>query len=71
MKMCNVIKQIRVDLHLSQMAFADELHVHFSTVNRWENDRAEPNPLATMALISLCEQRNVRKDLVDFLRNLK
>src|SRR2546422_11775010 len=36
------IKRIRTTLGLSQMEFAGALGVSFATVNRWENDKAQP-----------------------------
>jgi len=36
------IKQIRMNLGLSQQDFADMLGVSFATVNRWENGKAKP-----------------------------
>lgn len=36
------IKELRARLHLTQEAFAQILGVSFATVNRWENNKAEP-----------------------------
>jgi len=69
MKINEVIKQIRLNLGLSQTAFAEKLHVSFSTVNRWENARVIPNRLATLAIISIAEENNIEIDLIDFLKN--
>ncbi len=67
MDLCDVIKEIRAELGLSQEAFAQKLHVHFSTVNRWENGHARPNPLAIAMLNNLCNEATVRKALVKAL----
>ncbi|WP_195270546.1 helix-turn-helix domain-containing protein [Eubacterium sp. 1001713B170207_170306_E7] len=67
MKINEVIKEIRTALGLSQVAFAEKLHVSFSTVNRWENGRAVPNRLATITIISLAKENDVDKTLIDFL----
>lgn len=40
------IKGLRVELKLTQEQFAAKIGVTFSTVNRWENGRGEPSPLA-------------------------
>ena len=37
------IKDIRRKSLLSQIEFADEIGVSFSTVNRWENGKTAPN----------------------------
>lgn len=70
MKLNEVIKQIRINLDLSQVAFAKNLHVSFSTVNRWENDRVKPNRLAIVALIALAETDNRNSDLINFLKHI-
>jgi DNA-binding transcriptional regulator YiaG len=40
------IKNLRKDVGLTQEQFARRLGVSFSTVNRWENDKGKPSPLA-------------------------
>lgn len=41
-----LIRTIREELNLTQEELARELGVTFPTVNRWENDRAQPSPMA-------------------------
>ena len=69
MKMNEVIKHIRINLGLSQTAFAEKLHVSFSTVNRWENSRVIPNRLAINAIISIAEENNIEVNLIEYLKN--
>lgn len=45
------IKQFRLSQLLSQEAFAKELGVSFTTVNRWETGKAKPT-YKTMKLIN-------------------
>ena len=53
------IKNIRLQCFLSQDAFAKELGIAFSTVNRWETGKAKPN-YKTMKLIDdFCKKRNI------------
>lgn len=59
MKIDEVIKQIRLNLELSQTAFAEQLCVSFSTVNRWENGKAAPNRLAMKAIKELAQENNL------------
>lgn len=40
------VKQLRRRMSLSQEKFAAEVGVTASTVNRWENERGRPSPLA-------------------------
>ena len=70
MNIHEAIKEIRISLGLSQTAFAKRLHVSFSTVSRWENGRVVPNRLASVAIISLAEECNLEKGLVDELKQL-
>ncbi len=69
MKMFEAIKQIRLELGLTQVVFAKKLHVSFSTVNRWENGRVNPNRLATMMIISLAEEMSEDNDAIIFLKS--
>ena len=69
MKMSEAIKQIRLELGLTQVVFAKKLHVSFSTVNRWENGRVNPNLLATMMIISLAEEISADNDAIIFLKS--
>lgn len=40
------IRKLRTELGLTQEQFAAKVGVTFSTVNRWENGRGKPSPLA-------------------------
>lgn len=50
------IKALRLALGLTQVELANRLGVRFATVNRWENGRANPSPLALLALETLARQ---------------
>lgn len=53
------LRQVRQRCFLSQEAFARELNVSFSTVNRWECGHAKPN-LSTMKKIKeFCVANNI------------
>jgi putative transcriptional regulator len=41
-----LVRELRQRLGLSQEKFAAKLGVTFPTINRWENGRAKPSPLA-------------------------
>ncbi len=41
-----LVRALRERLDLTQERFAAKLGVTFTSVNRWENDRARPSPLA-------------------------
>ena len=53
------LKSIRQHCFLSQEAFARELNVSFSSVNRWESDRSKPNMVAMKNIKAFCESHNI------------
>ena len=53
------IKNIRKHCFLSQEAFARELNVSFSTVNRWETGKAKPNLVAIKNIKDFCEKHGI------------
>lgn len=48
-----LIHELRLVTGLTQEQFASDLGVTYSTVNRWENGRAQPSPMA----MKLVEQK--------------
>ena len=52
-EVAKLVRQLRHQLNLSQVEFAGLLGVAFRTVNRWENGRAIPSPLAIEKLEEL------------------
>lgn len=67
------IKELRLNLDLSQQAFAVKLGVSLGTVNRWETKDFKPSPLALERLNKLQRKYNKRFCEVDrvTLDNLK
>lgn len=49
------IKEIRVQLDLSQENLAREIGVSYATVNRWENGRSLPPKLALRQVEAYCD----------------
>ncbi|MBF2003847.1 MAG: helix-turn-helix transcriptional regulator [Synechococcales cyanobacterium M58_A2018_015] len=45
-KIGQLVRALRQELRLTQEKFAAQLGVTFPTINRWENGRATPSPLA-------------------------
>jgi transcriptional regulator with XRE-family HTH domain len=41
-----LVRSLRLETGLTQEQFAAQLGVTFPTINRWENNRAKPSPLA-------------------------
>ena len=53
------LKRIRQRSFLTQEAFAKEVNVSFSTVNRWESGKTKPNLIAMKNIKAFCDQNNV------------
>ena len=51
--MARLVRELRKLTGLTQEKFAAKLGVTFPTINRWENDRAKPSPLALEKIKSL------------------
>ena len=69
MEMSAVIKAIRLQIGISQEAFADAIHVAFSTVNRWENKKSTPNRMARTLIVDYCEKNGIDKSLIVMIEN--
>ena len=59
METFEMIKAIRLQLGMTQEAFAEAIHVAFSTVNRWENNKSTPNSMARALIADLCKKNNI------------
>jgi len=53
-----MVRELRTALGLTQEQFAAKIGVTFSTVNRWENKKGKPSPLAMLRIEKL---KNVLK----------
>ena len=63
MGFCDDIREIRQKCFLSQEAFAKELGVSFTTVNRWESGKTKPT-YKTMKLIDdFCKSHSIDFDI--------
>lgn len=59
MSISSEIKDIRRKCLLNQTEFADAIGVSFSTVNRWENEKAIPNYQALKKIKDFCEKNDI------------
>lgn len=57
------IKEIRKRSLSSQVDFAQELGVSFSTVNRWEKGKATPNYKALKKIKEFCQMNQIDFDI--------
>ncbi|WP_461207601.1 helix-turn-helix domain-containing protein [Clostridium sp. DL1XJH146] len=55
----DLLKKVRKDLNMTQEQLARELHVSFSTVNRWENDKSNPSNIAKVLFYSFCKEKGI------------
>jgi len=61
-----LVRELRFRLGLTQEQFAAELGVTFASINRWENRKVQPSPMALKLLRQRLEQMDDRgTDLLD------
>lgn len=60
-QLAKLIKDLRAKRGLTQEQFAAKVGVTFSTVNRWENGRGKPSPLAMRRIEELKEQTDSKE----------
>lgn len=61
-----LIREVRGRLGLTQEKFAAKLGVTLPTINRWENGRTKPSPLALRTLREVVASMGAQgKDLMD------
>jgi putative transcriptional regulator len=55
-QLTNLVRETRQRLKLSQAKFAAKLGVSFQSINRWENGRTKPLPIALKQIEHLLHQ---------------
>ena len=71
MTFAEALKDARLKLGLSQTELAREIHVSFTTINRYENGHHLPTPLAEMALTGFFKQHNIELSYETNIDDLK
>lgn len=61
-----LVRELRKRLRLTQEKFAARLGVTFPTINRWENGRVKPSPMAVEHLRDFVQEMG--KDGADLLK---
>ena len=56
-----MIRQLRAALGLTQEQFAAKVGVTYSTINRWENSKGKPSPLAMLRIKKFQQKINRNK----------
>jgi len=64
--MAPLVRELRTRLGLTQEKFAARLGVTFPTINRWENGRVKPSPMAVEHLRDFVKEMG--KDGMDLLK---
>jgi DNA-binding transcriptional regulator YiaG len=65
LELADLIRETRQRLKLSQAKFATKIGVSFQSINRWENGRTKPLPLALKQIEHLLHQMDeAGKDLL-------
>lgn len=67
MNIAKEIKTIRKKTLLSQVDFANAINVSFSTVNRWENDKAIPSYITLKKIKEFCKKNKIDFEIEDWL----
>jgi len=71
MNIGEAIKDMRKLLGLTQMQLAKEMHVAFSTVNRWENNRIIPNGMARALLSDFMSKNGIDEKLIRVIKKFE
>lgn len=59
MNFATALKTAREQLGMTQTQLGNELHVSFSTINRYENGRHMPTPIILDAMKALFKKNNI------------
>lgn len=60
-----LVRELRQEIGLTQEQFAAKLGVTYPTINRWENGRSTPSPLAFQKIEEMLHSQGERgKDLL-------
>lgn len=64
-----IVKAVRTSLGLSQQKFAKEMHVAFSTINRWKNGKSTPNSMVRVLLSNYMRKHGVSKKWIEVIED--
>ena len=67
MSFAEAVKNIRKKCLLSQSDFAEELHVSFTTINRWEKGKVVPKLRSLKRLEAFCLEHDVPFDAQSYI----
>ncbi|MEH2363817.1 helix-turn-helix domain-containing protein [Nostoc sp.] len=55
-----LVRELRLQIGLTQEQFAASLGVTYPTINRWENGRSKPSPLALQKIEEMLQHQGDR-----------
>jgi putative transcriptional regulator len=58
-----IIKALRAALDMTQEQFANNIGVTVSTVNRWENNKGVPSPLAMLRIKKMQKNQKTKGEI--------
>jgi transcriptional regulator with XRE-family HTH domain len=64
-----LIRELRLATGLTQEKFAVKLGVTYPTINRWENGRTKPSPLAMQKIEEMLKHRDLYGQNLNFQEN--
>ena len=64
-----LIRELRLATGLTQEKFAVKLGVTYPTINRWENGRTKPSPLAMQKIEEMLKHRDLYDQNLNFQEN--
>jgi DNA-binding transcriptional regulator YiaG len=65
-----ILKTIRKELNVSQEVLARDLSVSFTTLNRWENNKAKPSRLAMIQIKEYCATKGISAEVIAELEKI-
>jgi putative transcriptional regulator len=69
MSIQNALKNLRIELGLSQEDLAKQLNKGFVTINRWENGKSFPSRANSLQIIELAKKNHISPDSIQYLED--
>lgn len=59
MSFVDFVKEVRVNMKMSQHKFAEAINVNYTTLNRWEKSKIVPSRLARKSFFEYCRLNDI------------
>ncbi|MDO5572936.1 MAG: helix-turn-helix transcriptional regulator [bacterium] len=70
MSLQEALRQMRLELGITQMDLADMVHKSFLTVNRWENGKGFPSRDNARSILEIAQKGEVSEECYDYLYDI-